>query len=831
MSVLLKDIRYGLRMLAKAPGFTIVVVLTLALGIGANTAVFSFLDRIFLRHLSVARPDELVKVRFSYESGDGVGGAFNYPLYADYRDQSDAFSGLAAYSSGGLVNLSVAESAEQVIAMSVSDNYFSVLEVKPFLGRTFVPRDDRRPSNDPVAIISHELWRRQFAGAKTVIGRTIRLNDQVLQIIGVTPPEFTGTVMTMGPAVYVSLGTWETVSGRAIINNRGFTWLSVFGRLKPGVSRARAQANLRVLAEQVYAVAPNNTHRNVLIMDGSRGENAWGKREWLPMILLQISTVLILLIACANVANMLLARGMTRQKELAIRRAIGASRGAVIRQLLVESSLLALLAAACGILLAHWLCGVFGSILPLVRALNTPAGVDGRILLLAMLGSLGLVLLFGLAPALRMSRPNVMATLKDGSGAVTALTRRWSLRNLLLVAQVAVSVVAIAFGALCIRSVHKLYVADPGYDSDQILGVTANLKVELPAAADGGQVFGVLKDRVASLPSVQAACLTMNTPLSIHGRFKTGATDIENYQMPQDKDSVSWEFFIVSPGYFQTLGVPLLKGRDLSRQDGPGAPRVMVVNELLAQRYWPGQDPIGKRVTLWRGEVREVVGVVKTVKLHSVREDPIPLSFLPLAQPMEFDGKLFPSNIQPVLLARVQGDHRPVASFLRDQLNSAGLNPATYNVSTLAARGRKLLHRQRAVTGLLNAIGAVGLLFVATGIAGLMAYEVSQRTREIGIRMALGARWQNVLEFVLRKGAALTVTGLVLGIGLSCISLWIVSRLLPDIRWDYLHGVRIWDPLTYICVVFLVSLIMLVACWLPARRAARIDPMEALRYE
>jgi predicted permease len=818
-------------MLVKTPGFTAVVVLTLALGIGANTAIFSFLDRIFLRELSVARPDELVTVRFSSESGVGVGSAFNYPLYADYRDQSEVFSGLAAYSSQDLTNVTVAGSTEQLVGMSVSDNYFSVLGVKPFLGRTFMPKDDRRPNSDPVVVISHELWQQKFAGDNGVLGQTILWNNHPLQIVGVTPPEFTGTIIGMGPAVYVSLGTWETLSGRDVIHNRGYTWLSLLGRLKPGVSRAQAQANLRVLAEQIYAVAPNNTHRSVLITDGSRGGNAWGKGERLPMVLFQISTALILLIACANVANMLLARGMTRQKELAIRRAIGASRGEIIRQLLVESSLLALLAGACGALLAHWLCGASRSILPLVRKFNMPTGVDDRILLFAMFGSLGLVLVFGLAPALRMSRPNVMATLKDGSGAVTALTRRWPLRNLLVVAQVAVSVIAMAFGALCIRSVHRLHVADPGFDSDQILAVTADLKVELPAAADGGQVFGVLKDRAASLPNVRAVCLTMNTPLSIHGHFKTGATHIDDFQMPEDEDSVSWEFFMISPGYFRTLGVPLLKGRDFSLQDGPGAPRVMVVNELLAQRYWPGQDPIGKRVTLFRGEVREVVGVVKTVKLHSVREEPVPLSFLPLAQPMEFDGGLFPSSVKPVLLARIQGDHRPVASFLRDQLNSAALDVAAYNATTLAARARKLLHRQRVVTGLLNAIGAVGLLFVATGIAGLMAYEVSQRTREIGIRMALGARWQDVLGFILRKGTILTVAGLAFGIGLSCISLWIVGCLLPDVRWDYLYGVRIWDPLTYLSVVFLVSLITLAACWLPARRAARIDPMEALRYE
>ena len=301
------------------------------------------------------------------------------------------------------------------------------------------------------------------------------------------------------------------------------------------MSPEQAQANLRVLAEQIYAVEPNNTHRSILIFDGSRGDT-WGRARWLPMVLLQIPTALILLIACANVANMLLARGTTRQKDIAIRRAMGASRGDAIRQLLVESSLLALLAGTCGVLLAHWFCAVLRNVLPLVRTFSIPTAVDGRILLFAMLGSLGLVLVFGLAPALRISRPDVMATLKDGSGAITALTRRWSLRNFLVVAQVTVSVIAIAFGALCIRSVHKLHVADPGYDSDRVLGVTVDFGRDSSATVDAGQFFADLQERVASFPNVRAVSLATNTPLSIGGHFKTGASHIDNFQMYAYRD-------------------------------------------------------------------------------------------------------------------------------------------------------------------------------------------------------------------------------------------------------------------------------------------------------
>lgn len=830
MNNFINDIKFAFRQLVKSPGFTAVVVLTLALGIGTNTAIFSFLDRIFLRQLPVVRPNELVNVEYLSGRGGNIYSDFNYILYADFRDRSEVFSGLAASSWWDALNLSIGESTEQVVGMSVSDNYFSVLGVKPVLGRTFIKRDDHKPSSDPVAIISYELWRQKFAGEKTALGKTIRLNNHSLTIIGVTPPEFTGTVVGMGPSVYISLGTCEMIENKAMIDNPVYSWLNLFGRLKQGVSPIQAQASLRTQAEQMAVVEPVNPRRRILISDGSQGNKFWKKGLW-PIVLLQIPTAFILLIACANVANMLLARGTTRQKEIAIRRAMGASRGDTIRQLLAENSLLALLAGVCGVLIAHWFCAALRGVLPLVGTFNMPTGMDGRILIFAILGSLGLVLVFGLTPALRMSRPNVMATLKDGSGAITTLTRRWSLRNLLLIAQVTVSVVAIAFGALCIRSVHKLHVADPGFDSDRILGVTVEFGRDSSTTVDAQQLFADLKERVASFPNVQAVCLATNTPLSIGGHFKTGASHIENFQIPPDQKHISWEYFMVDPGYFRTMGIPFLRGRDFSLQDRPGAPKVMIVNELLARRFWPGQDPIGKRVTLYGGEVREVVGVVKTVQLHSVREEPVPLSFWPLAQPLEIDGKPFPSNIKPVLLARTQGDRRSIAPFVRDKLESVGLSAASYNVSTLAERAIKLLHRQHVVTALLNAIGAVGLVFVATGIAGLMAYEVSRRTREIGIRMALGAQWRDVLGFVLRKGTALSGIGLSFGVGLSGVSLWIVSRLLPDFRRDYLHGIRIWDPLTYVCVVFLVMLIVLAACWIPARRATRIDPMEALRYE
>jgi len=823
MGTLWQDIRYGIRMLRNHPGFTVVVVLTLGLGIGANTAIFSFLDRLLLRPLPVKKPHELVVLK--HRSGTYTGDGFVYPLYLELRRQSEElFSGFMAYASIE-ADLGAGESVREVFGMAVSSDYFSVLGVRTAVGRGFLAEEDRSPGSHPVVVISHELWQGRFEGDPSILGQTIQLNNYPFTIVGVAPSGFNGTFTGTSPAVYVPITMWAYVKDISL-EKYVYDWMHLLARVKPGVSREQAQAALTVVAQRVHAIEPDNTPTEILVRDGSQGTNMWTEEFiWLPFALIQFLTVLILVVACSNVANLLLARGTTRQTEIAIRRAIGAGRARIVRQLLVESALLALLSGLCSALLAHWFSIALGNALPESSVIDIPVGVDGRVFMFALLASLASVLFFGLVPALRISRCRPMVVLKEGAGALGAGGRRWSLQNLLVAGQVAVSVIVLVLGALCVRSLGKLRFLDPGFDSAKVLAVSINYERGPVGAPEAEQFCIDLKERVAAYPGVQSVSLTTRVPLSGGGRNKTGADYIEGYQFSPDEKFVSWEWFgEVGPGYFQTLGVPLLQGREFSLRDGPGAPDVMIVNELVAQRYWPDQNPIGKRVNCGN-KVREVVGVTKATRLYTLAEEPRLISYCPIAQS---------AQAKPALLMRIDGDPKAVATLVRNELDSMGLNPSVYHVRTIAEQAWDVLIVQRMIAGVLNVIGSFGLMFVATGIFSVMAYEVGRRTREIGIRVALGAQWSDVRGLILRKGAFLTGTGLAVGLGVSFVPLYILGHLIPEIHmWDseILYGVHLWDPLTYTGVALLIAFIALMACWLPARRAAKIDPMAALRYE
>ncbi|UCG58012.1 MAG: ABC transporter permease [Phycisphaerales bacterium] len=831
MRTLLQDIRYGSRMLVRNPGFTAVVVLVLGLGIGANTAIFNALDQVLFRALSVEKPDELVTLEYIWldedEGESGIGRTFSFPLYESYRDQSHVFAGLVAFDDKAM-NLAVNGAVNRVRGMAVSSNYFLVLGIKPALGSLIFTEEDRSSTAEPVVAISHGLWRRRFGADQGIIGKQIAINDHPVTILGVAPRGFTGTLVGPVAEVYVPLRAWAAMTRRSL-DNRAFADWYLLGRLKHGISREQAQAALRVLAAQIGEVEPNNTHTNVLVSDGSRGPMHSRTREAsVPLLLFMVIVSLVLLIACANVANMQLARAVTRRKEIAIRQALGASRARIIRQLLAENMVLALFSGGCGVLLAVWLDRLLCIVMATINPISVTPGLNMRMFLFALAVSLITPIASGLAPALQTTKPDIIPTLKETARFI-GRPRRWNAQSLVVVVQMALAITVLVCGGVCLHSLIRVRWVDPGFDPTRILVASVGSQRQHQGRIYPRHFFEDLQERVAELPGIESTSLAGDVPLGDGGVSMTGVRRMENREIKAGEEIIL-HWALVGPGYFRTLGLPLLMGCDISIRDVPEASRVMVVNEILAQRYWPGQDPIGKRVTFCAPEpgaeeVREVIGVVKAAKHYSIREEPTPIMYWPLVEA---------SEVRPVLLIRATGDPRPLVPSIRNAATSLGMPASACDVRTIVERQWELFYPQRVLTGILNTFGLVVLVLSATGIYAVMAYAVRQRTRELGIRIAVGAQRRDVLTLVLLEGAALTTIGLGLGIGMSLIAMRFVESNLPAMRmWDrnFLYGVSLWDPLPYVCAALVLALVTFMACYIPARRATRIDPMTALRYE
>ena len=832
MGTLWQDIRFGARMLARNPGFTAVVLLVIGVGIGANAALFNALDQVYMRPLPVKKPHELVSVQSRFRQGtwEDMLGEYSYSTYEAYRDQSEVFAELAGFT-GQPLTLRVKEMAESIEGAAVSTNYFSMLGLRPATGHLFAPEQEQAPTAyQPIVVISYQLWHRHFEGRPDIIGKQIVLNDQALTVIGVTPAGFTGTVVGRPTEVYVPLGTAAQMQGPEI-HDLGSVHL--LGRLKPGIDRAQAQAVLQVLDAQRNTPKPGEPEITALVFDGSQGYVSRDARMVsYPLALFLGGAALVLVIACGNIASLQLARAVTRQKEIAVRQALGASLQRIMRQLLVESLLLALAAGACGILLAVGLDRIIGTLLPQlvcpdmppVMQIHLAPGLHPQVLLFATAISLGTGIASGLTPALQLVRRNVIPALKESAGYIDLPARRRNPHNLLVVGQIAVAVVVTVCSGLCLRNLLGLKQIDPGFDPARIVAVSLSPEVwPRNNRPELRRFFEELQQRVNLLPGVQSTGLALSAPLTERGGM-TQMTRIEGYDLPAGRTR-TLHFGMVGSGCFQTLGQTLLVGRDFTDHDGP----VMIVDELFAQRYWPYHDPIGKHITLnvkseQATPVREVVGVVKAVKLRSIMEESRPWAYIPLAQRPEFT---------PALLVRTDGDPKSLVPMVRKA--ATAIRPApNCDIRTVGERVWGLLLPQRILTGILNSFALVGLLLSATGIYAVMAYAVRQRTREIGIRIALGAQNRHVLMPVLFRGALLLTVGLVLGLALSLAGTRLLASQLPQIRaWDkfFLHGIHTWDPPTYIAATLAIVAVTLTACYLPARRAAKIDPMVALRYE
>ncbi len=820
----LRDFRFALRQLLKSPGFTVVVVLVLGLGIAADTAIFNALDQVLLRPLPVEKPHELVLLEYRWvdedEGESGVGKTFNYPLYESYRDQPGAFAGLVAFRDWTM-NLTVGDAEHQLQGMVVSSNYFAVLGVKPACGSLVLPADNPSSTTESAAVISDRLWRRRFGGDSGVIGTQVMVNGHPVIIAGVAPHRFTGTVVGCMPDLYVPLSAWATMWRRPLSDRSSANWY-LLGRLKRGVSREQAQAILRVLAAQIRQVEPNNTHTEVLVSNGSRGPvNERSREGRVPILLLMITASFVLLIACANVANMQLARAVTRQKEIAMRQALGASHGRIIRQLLVENLVMALVGGVCGVLLATWFDQLLCLVVAAISSVHVVAGLNGRVLLFALAISLMTGITFGLAPALR-TPPTLANALRE----TTSLASRWTLHSLLVIAQMAGSTIVLVCGGLCLYSLLQVRWMDPGFDPTRVVAVSIDGRQK---QASTRQLLEDLQSRVAQMPRVESVSLAGRIPLISGGGYTTGVKRLEGRNIAAGEEIIV-EHAFVSPGYFRTLGLALLNGRDIAEQDVPGSAAVMVVNEIMARRCWPGQDPIGKHITFFGpgpdGEdTVEVIGMVKAAKHDSIHDELKPVVYRSLAQ--------VPDD-QPVLLARVTHDPGTVSDDIRKMAMSLGVPESACDVRTIAQRQWGQYQPQQVLTGIVNVFGLVVLVLCATGVYGVTSYAVRQRTREIGIRIALGARRHDILALVLLKGATLAAAGLSLGIGLSLVAMRFLQHSLPELHaWDpnFLAGASPWHPLPYACAAMVLALAAFTACYLPARRAAAIDPMTTLRCE
>lgn len=817
--MLLHDLRYGVRMLVKSPGFSLVAILSLALGIGANTAIFSLVNAVLLRPLPVADVASLVSISTTDQRNPG-----NLPLshlnFKDLRTGNAAFTDMAAFTFSQ-VNYSAQTGSEQIPAQVVSGNYFSVLGAQPALGRAFLPDEDVKAT--PVAVVSHGFWERSLGSDPSIVGRTIILNRTPFTVIGVAPENFSGTLLGGGPSVWVPMSMHGVVQP-------GFDWyetrrgLFLFGvaRLKPGVTVDQARSNLQALFANLEKAFPvDNKGRSatvVPLLDARLNPNGRG-----PNLVVRLSIVLmmvvgaVLLIACINIANLLLARAAKRRREVAIRLALGANRGRLVRQLLTESLILSAIGAVAGLILANWtLDAIVAAKLPLPFPVDDALGVDGRVL--AFTAALAIVtgIVFGLAPALQASRADVVPVLKNelvpSAGGRRGALSFLSFRQVLVIAQVAISLVALVAAGLFLRDLQHAQHMDPGFETRGVLVVDFNLGREGYTTQRGQVFYEQIAERAAALPGVKGAAIAQAPPLAggfLRSVFPEGSDTTT-------KDRILVQVNTVGLGYFQTIGIPLLRGRDFTRGDTADAPKVVVINQTMAQQFWKNDDPIGKRFKFFGDDdYTTVIGVAKDSKYNAVAEDPQPFIYQPLAQ-----------NYTPAAALHVRAataDAAGLAAIVRREVQQIDPTLSLFDIRTLEEQVGLSLQPQKMNVVLLAVFGTLALLLAAIGLYGVASYSVSQRTREIGVRMALGAQRSSVLGLVLGHAMILVAAGLILGVAIAYPAVGLMQALVV--------GVNPRDPATFVATAAGLATVALLASYLPALRATRIDPLIALRSD
>jgi macrolide transport system ATP-binding/permease protein len=819
---MIADLRFALRMLIKYPAFSIVAFLAIVLGIGANTTIFGIVNTLLLRPLPVGQAEQVVKV-FTTDNHIRGNQANSYLNFQDYEKQNSVFSDIGGYAFA-LMGMTRGNETLNIGGLMVTGNYFDLLQVRPFLGRGFLPEEDSTPNGHPVAVLGYRFWKK-IGGDPGIIGNPITLNGHQFTVIGVAPANFTAVDVGFAPDMWVplSMHDWVNPAGQLWFEKRRALFLNVIGRLKPGVTISQAEAQLKTIARQLEQAYPDvNKGRSIKLMslEAAKAQGLGGPgNENIARnvsLLLIVAAGSILLIACANVANLLLARATTRQREMAVRLALGAGRGRIIRQLLTESVLLAMLGAMGGVVLAYWLGDVLISLLPptpVPIALNPQP--DWRVLIFAFVLAVISGVVFGLAPALQTARWNLTEGLRERASSSSGGVGRWNLRNLLVIGQIAVSLLLLIGSGLFLKAFYKAQAIDPGFRTENLALLTIDPTLAGYDKTRGAQVTKTILDQIRRDPRVASADLNQFVPLGFGGQGRSIIVDGRS-----DADEHNRKVANLSPitaGYFETMGISLLRGRRLTEQDcQENAARVAVIDETMANEFWPNEDPIGRRFHfLVNNEGFEVVGIVRNSKALTLGETPIPMLYVPFIDLPDGGGITFFVHTAAAPGVMVNEARRIVRNVdvhipvlyekpIRDHLAFA-LWPSWMGAI------------------LLGSLGLLALVLASMGVYGVMAYSVSQRTRELGIRMALGAQSNQVLGLILQQGMLLAGIGLLVGLFAAFGS----TRLAAT----FLYGVNPSDPLIFLGVTFLLATAALAACYFPARRALKIDPVIALRFD
>jgi predicted permease len=808
----------------KNPGFTFIAVLSLALGIGANTAIFSVTDKLLLKSLPVSEPQQLFRLTSVSVSPHFVSNAFSYPNFNDYRTQNNVLSGLLAFQKNEL-EFATGDRIERIPSEYVSGNYFEVLGIKASRGRTFSADEDKTPGTQPVAVISQSFVRKHFSAKSNPIGQKISINGLPLTVVGIAPEDFNGMVLEQPTELWVPVLMHPQLAQSKFIENRKDAFLQLMGRVKPDVSAAQAESSLDMLAQQVKeANTPAGTitkglpfsEQHIKLEEGGKGISVLRKRFGSPLKMLMAVVGLVLLIACANIGGLLLARGIARRKEIAIRLSLGAHRSRVARQLLTENFLLAVTGGAIGLLLAP----LFVSLLVKSQSrLETASALlnqslDARVLAFTAIATLAAGLCFGIFPALQGSKADLVLRLKEDGGISNRRERRLSLRGLLVVSQLALAIVVLIGAGLCIKSMRNLLAIDPGYQTETLLVVPLELDDKKYDEARGTAIQDQVFKRLASLPGVESVSYGLVMPFS-GSRFVSSLFVPEHPPLPNDM--MAFDASVVGPRYHETMGIKMAEGRDFTDQDRKGSPGVIIINEALAKRLFPGQSALGKKLSLaTNGPQLEIVGITRDVKHHDLTEAPLPHFDLPALQ-RDYDGY---TNF--VVRSRTSAaDLIPAA---RSELLALDSSFGVREISPMSAQIGNTLAATRLASTLIGIFGLVALLLATIGLYGVMAWMVSRRTREIGIRMALGAQPGDVLTLVLKHGIVLTMFGVAIGL----FGAFAAARLMDT---QQLYEVSATDPFTFAGIAVLMTAVSVAACYIPARRATRVDPLVALRYE